>query len=462
VKNIVLYAKNGDNLRPLFSCDADDRMAAIKMQAAASAQYNADTLSGVPQSTLAFIAEEREASADGVVIVKQTFTPLDPLSCEPMADKKPQTDLKKAFALACGGFASVAVLAGVAVAAAIAVFCGFHLPEFAASLGMGALVGRGWTERANVISGNALVVGGTTLFSKEFPMGEGWRAMWLRFNHVFTVGTGTTAITEGELLIIKNVLLRSDRGEIFCNLPGRALYKIATWKMGTPLRKDAIAAASSTYRVTLPIFFADEYMLRPEDTIVDSSRYNSVSLQITYGTVADLLTSVGTSSVAPTLDVELERSFGRLPDAAKPLMHINYDYRPPVDANTTTAIDLERSADLSVKRYFMHSGTSGAAGTPWSGTNSDAVQNVIQIKDQNRFIEKDRVHAQILDETMARQKLAAILSGVEVFDFVLDGSITASLATADKSVLQYTWTNQGGVGANSIVTATQEGVRTLK
>lgn len=322
--------------------------------------------------------------------------------------------------------------------------------------------GRGYSERANLISGGALNNNAQTPFSNQFPMGEGWFEMWLRFNFTIVIGTGAGPVTEGELQIIKNVLLRSDRGEILCNLPGRALFKMASYRNGAPLRKDAIAAASATYRVSLPIYFADMYMVRPEDTILDTKRYNSVSLNVTIGGLTDLFTAPGTATLVSTIDVEVERSFGRLPAEAEPLFHINYDFRPPVDANTNTTIDIERSSDLNLKRLFVHSGTTGVIGIPWSGANSDAVQNVVQVKDQNRFIEKDRIHEMILDKNKTDAELEVILSGVEVFDFVKDKSITSSMATADKSVLQYTWTNKGGLPALSIVTVTQEGIRTLK
>ncbi len=321
---------------------------------------------------------------------------------------------------------------------------------------------RGYVERPNVITGAPMTINGQTMFSKEYPMGEGWFAIWLRFNIVFVVGTGTTPITEGELLFIKNVLLRTDRGEIICNLPGRALYKIATYKCGTPLRKDAIAAASATYRVSLPIFFTDDSLIRPEDTILNTARYSSVSLQVTLGGVADLLTTPGTSSVTATMDSDILRTAGVLPKEAFPLYHINYDMRPPLDASVNQNIDLERSPDLSLKRLYVHSSTGGTGGVPWSGVNADTIQAVSTVKDQNRFIEKDRIHAGILDQNKFDASLEAILSGVEIFDFVRDKSIASALATGDKSILQYTWTNQGGVAANSIVTATQEGIRTLK
>lgn len=322
--------------------------------------------------------------------------------------------------------------------------------------------GRGYLELANILSGGALSNNGSVTFGKDFPLGEGWMKMLIRFNNTVVIGTGSGAITEGELLIIKNVLLKTDRGEILCNLPGRALYKIAIYQTGQVPRKDAVAAASATYRVTLPIQFADLEMNRPSDTILDTARYNSISLQITYGGVADFFTTVGTSTNTATVDIEVERTLGRLPEQGRPILHINYDYRQPTDAYTNTNVDLERSADMAIKRLYVHSGTSGTAGVPWSGANADTVQNVITVKDQNRFIQKDRIHAMIQDGNKMDAYLESVIAGVEVFDFVRDGAIQSALMTGNKSVLQYSWTNQAGVAANSIVTVTAEQVRGLK
>lgn len=324
---------------------------------------------------------------------------------------------------------------------------------------------RGNAEYVNLITGQALQVNGKTVFSDPLPVGEGWYRAHLRFNLAFTVGTGTTPIAEGELHFIKNILMKTDRGEIICNLPGKALYKIASFKAGIVApRKDAIAAATGTYSVNIPIYFSDHYrsMDRPEDTILDTKRYSSVTIEVTLGTVADLLSTVGTSSVTATMDLEVIRTKGILPKEGSPIAVISYDYRNPVDASTLQFILMERAQDLAYKRLYVHSCTGGTAGVPFAGVNSDAVQNVVQIKDQAGFIIKDRVHRMIQESNQIDFSLESIITGMEVHDFVQEGSIQAALLTAGKSLLQYQWTNQAGVAAGYIVTLASEGVRSLK
>lgn len=321
---------------------------------------------------------------------------------------------------------------------------------------------RGYVERANLVTGATLNVNGNTVFSRELPVGEGWYKTKVRVNIALTVGTGTGPISEGELRFIRAIYFRTDRGEIICNMPARGLYKFATYLTGQTPRKDAIAAANGTYRVNILIIHADPRMMRPEDTILDTSRYNSLQLQITLGTVSDLLSTPGTATVTATADIEVERSFGRLPDQAKPIGFMSYDYRQPVDANSTTLIDMERSADMSVMRVLVHSSSSGTAGLPFSGDNADDVQDVVTIKDETRFIEKERKHEMIQDINKEDANLESVLAGYEIFDFVRDGSIASAMATGNKSVLQYTWTNKAGVAANDIVTLATQSIRTLK
>lgn len=318
------------------------------------------------------------------------------------------------------------------------------------------------TEFHNVYEGQALTVGAPTRLRGSWPLGEGWYRLNLRINIAVVIGTGAGAIAESELLFVKNVLLKTSAGEILCNLPGRALYKIAVIKGGTTPRKDAMAAATATYSVDLPIYFTDDKMKRPEDTILDTARYNDLDLSITLGTVADLFTTPGTAAVTATLDAEVERTKGALPDQAKPIFHINYDVTPTVDANSQTFIDLERTSDLGYKRLYTHECSSGSAGVPWAGANADDVKDLEAITDQNGFIVQNRIHEMVQNSNKNDYSLETVLAGVTVFDFVRDGSINSALYSGDKSRLQFKWTNKAGVAANDNVSVAYEAIRSLK
>lgn len=320
--------------------------------------------------------------------------------------------------------------------------------------------GRPITERANVITNQALAANGPTQLGAFIPTGEVWYTFNMRFNHTVVIGTGAGPVAESELLVIKNILLKTDKGEIICNLPGRALYKLGTYKQGTPPRKDAMAAASATYRVTLSIYLDDWMMEYRNDHVLQTARYNSVSFQVSYGSVTDLFTAPGTATLAGTVDVEIERSHGAVD--LKPKGHISYDYDGPVDASVQQFLNIERAADMAIKRLYVHACTSGTQGQPWSGANSDAIQSVISIKDQTGQLEKDRIHAMIQDLNKQDALLESIITGLEVFDFVSDRSIWSAMATGGKSTLQYVWVNQGGVAAGSLVSTAREMVRSLK
>ncbi len=321
--------------------------------------------------------------------------------------------------------------------------------------------GRGNIDRTNMVLGQPLTVGASTPFSKEFRLGRGWWKMWIHVAVVVTIGTGTTPLSDGLLRLIKKIFFKTDRGELICNEPGRAMYYIATYRMGTRPQMTTLAAANGTYDVYIPLLFADDDMRRPEDTILNTARYQSLDFELQLGTVADLFGTVGTSSYTATIDLDVEQTYGALPDDAGPLYFVSYDHRPPQDASVNPNIELEKSEDLSIKRGYLFTGDTSTAGVPWSGNANDTYPTRTNIQDQERFIEKDRRHGVVQGQNKLDALLETQMAGVEVFDFVMDRSTFSALYTGDKSSLQLQLT-QTGAAANSGMTFTHEGIRTLK
>lgn len=308
----------------------------------------------------------------------------------------------------------------------------------------------------------ALTANGPTVLGKDFPLGEGWYQLMLRFNTTVVIGTGAGPIAESELSVFKNIVLRTSAGEVICNLPARALYKIAAAKDGTLPRKDAMAAASATYRADVPIYFVDDKMKRPEDTILDTSRYSGISLEITTGTVADLFTAPGTATATFSVDIEIERTKGRLPKKALPIFHPYYGAAQSQDASVQAFIDIDRAPDLAYKRFFAHASSAGVAGGVFTGANADDVQDLESIVDQSGDIVRERIHEMIQNHNKRSYSLESVLAGITIFDLVRDGSINSALYPGDRSRLQYKWTNKAGVAALDIVSLAFEAVRGLK
>lgn len=308
----------------------------------------------------------------------------------------------------------------------------------------------------------ALVLGAPNILGRDFPLGEGWYNLFLRFNWVVVIGTGAGPISEGELSIIKNVVLRSSAGEVICNLPGRALFKIANALFGTVPRKDAIAASSSSFSVDLPIAFVDDRMKRPEDTILDTGRYSGIALELTIGTLADLFTAPGTATLTGSLDLEIERTKGKLPQKGLPVFHRFYGSNPSQDASVQTFVDIDRAPDVAYKRFFAHASATGVAGGVFTGANADDVQSFESIVDQSGDIVRERIHEMVQNQNKRDYSLETVLAGITIFDLVRDGSINSALYPGDRSRLQYKWTNKGGVAAGDVVSLAHDAVRGLK
>jgi len=78
--------------------------------------------------------------------------------------------------------------------------------------------GRGNSELIEVFRSRALTIGGPTTFQgQDFPYGEAWLRMILRINVALVVGTGTTALAEALMRVVRAIQFQTDRSEIICN-----------------------------------------------------------------------------------------------------------------------------------------------------------------------------------------------------------------------------------------------------
>lgn len=322
---------------------------------------------------------------------------------------------------------------------------------------------RGHTEIVPVFIGRAMNKGQQNSYSDGFPLGEGIRRLICRAIFNLTIGTGTGAVAEGELLLIKALNFRSNRGDKFFNMiPGRGLWRIDQVKSGTLNYKDAVAASTAIYTVQWNMWFSDP-LLDPEDrdrTILDTSRYDSVAFDITFGTEADILTTPGTAALAITMDMYAERYRGVLPAERRPKDMIEYTLPNSINPTAATEMNFEKGADLAIKRAYLTAFNSATLGTPFTGTPSNATLQDISV-DTNDGKFWDTINFPVVNNmNKAEYMMEANQTGQAIIDFNKDGKLGSAVHAGGKSRFKIMWTN--GTLSTSQISAVVEGIRPLR
>lgn len=301
--------------------------------------------------------------------------------------------------------------------------------------------------RANPISSEITGMGGR----------EGWFALLAEIAITLTVGTGTGAISEGELNFIPNITFATDVDKESHNAAARALYRLAHFERRSAPLKDAIAASNGTYRVAVPLMFYDEMSLNPFESILDVSRYKSAELNITLGSVADLLTTPGTASATAALTLSVIKTRGPLSEALRPVVYPQYRQLAQTPyGNLKTA--LPRQPDLRLRRLYWMNSTSFVTGVPFSGTPADDSIRDISIEHQAGY-EFKFLQRQQLAEDFAAYFGVTRPAGWYGLDFMKDGDFDNSFLTDPNSVssLDMTWKTDSGTAAmvNPIINGAQ-------
>lgn len=320
---------------------------------------------------------------------------------------------------------------------------------------------RGNTELVNVFTGKALNNGALNSINEGFPLGEAWLRLILRLNIVLTNTTGTTPISEGELSLLKALTLKTSMGEIIYNaVPGRPLYRLDEIKTGTPGVKDAISATAGTFRVQYNLWFVDPLLIRPEDFLLNSIRYNRIQLDLLMGTIADLLGTPGDGAITVTADLYVERIRGILPKEVGPVEYTEVSCPSPVNPSSQQFMDIERSNDLAIKRMMVFAQNSATIGTPFSGTPADTTIDKIGF-DTDRGELFNKVFWRMLNsQNKLDYRLASAQTGIALIDFCKDGSKMSAVSGGGFARFRIFWDN--GTLSTSQVSCAMEGFRPLK
>ena len=316
-------------------------------------------------------------------------------------------------------------------------------------------------DHVQLLSGQALTLAGNpTNLGQNFPMGRGWYATRLRFKFVVTETLATGPIAGGAIGIIKSIFIKTDKNEILCNCNGKALQLLNQKEYGTMPQVDTVVDGGGTFYVNLTIPHARWKRGKGVDTILDTARYKSISLQITLGTVADLFTTVGDAAVVASMDAEAIVSMGILPAKAQPLLYRSFYTLPPVLA-AAGFVEVDRARDLAISNIITHQGYSAggaglvahSAGVAFTGDGVNSIVNDFDLKDQDKFYTQSRILEFAQSDNKDDWSLEAIQTGICHVPIDRDGSVFASLYTGNKSQLRFQYRTKAGFPAGQISVA---------
>lgn len=210
-----------------------------------------------------------------------------------------------------------------------------------------------------------------------FPLnGKGIHKIRLHICGVTSVGAADP-ITWGLYQWIKSITLKTSRGEVLYNqVPGMGVYKMDQVFDGcAPFHTPVLAAAGTYYAVLdLPVVFP--FLRRPEDTVLDTGRYDDLTLDIATGTIADVLVTPGANTLTCTLGIELIQDRGPIPtdkpkdvtpaQKGQPGYHFYCRTYPMLHADVGTEWLLESDENMGLLGFLMYN--HGASGLPFIGS----------------------------------------------------------------------------------------------
>jgi hypothetical protein len=301
---------------------------------------------------------------------------------------------------------------------------------------------RGNTEIVRVFTNRTLNANALNSINEGFPIGEGFRRLILKIYINLTHGSGATLITEGELGILKGLSIRTSRGWIpYNNVPGRALWYLDAIQQRTLNLKTAFALVTAIYPVQYNLWFSDPFMMRPDDTILDTSMLSRIQMDLNVGGLLDLMTTPGTDTIVLTADLYAERIRGRLPDKIKPKEYREISCPAPVNPANVTELNLERSENQAYKRILMHAANTATSGTPFSGVSADTTIAAMGI-DSDAGEMFNKINWGVLNGITKQDRgLETMPTGWAIFEFCNDKSKMSAILGGFYSRLRVFWDN---------------------
>jgi hypothetical protein len=244
-------------------------------------------------------------------------------------------------------------------------------------------------EKRTILTGQPLVNGGQFTFDR-FQL-DGLGITKLRLHLAITTDVGAAdPITWGAYQYLKGIWLHNDRDEYYYKgVPGMALFRANSYRFfdGCQPFHQPVLAAAGTYNAVLDLPVTYPGLFRPEDTIIETKKINRLTLELSLGTIADILVTPGANVLAATLGIEVIGTRASIgvdkngvadPDHAKSYFYSFMQTYPMHHADIQRFWDLDAASDAALLGWLMYN--HGASGLPFIGSvaapGNDHVTNV--------------------------------------------------------------------------------------
>lgn len=299
------------------------------------------------------------------------------------------------------------------------------------------------SETINLIDGETLTNNQVKTFRDIFPVGkgggEGYKMLRLTFHHTIVAGTAATPRTEGGILAVQNISLRTSKNEEPHNTPAMGLHLFNKLFFGVEPVYTAIAASDGTYDAIVDIPFEMPFLARREDTILDSGRYSHLELQIALGGLADMFATPGTATLVTKVDIGLLRTKTTMdPDGyGKPHFLPYIAHLPPFRADTKKYADIESARDLILFGFFAvgHDLSWGSEGTPFVGARADCLDKITWKNSVMPFVQNQKVGW--FQQERALMSNDRAFTGVYPHLFTRSGTFKNAFYTGDQSEIRF-------------------------
>lgn len=307
----------------------------------------------------------------------------------------------------------------------------------------------------------ALPTGQPTIISRDLPVGDPWLIMRLNLRGQLrdpgVPATGT--IVPDAPLGLFNLALTTDidRDVIEPSVSARALYRYNQFLYGTAGAMTAAVLPNTNttlFNAVIDIPFVDPLLRIPMDTVLDTRRYNAVTLTVTTGAIADVIDTPAATTVLEScfVDIEIVRVSPRVPmplTVAKALPF--FKRHAPIVPMGETIINLDRVPTLAIKRLctLTSNGAAGPTaprpGVPFTGSGVNTMLAGLRVSSNFRDhfgSSMGGVNPVLLQAgNKVDYSIETWPAGWYVVDFNLEKSLWNALATGDKSTLQeiFTW-----------------------